>query len=98
MIKITPLNAMGDKAGLVARMIEFPPGPTTCAADCLREVNGVVYVLEGKLLLDAGGMQEILEAGDCACIDSEMSLAWSAADKHRCRVLAVLPAPADGCS
>jgi hypothetical protein len=36
-------------------------------------------------------MQEVLEAGDCACMESEMALAWSAAGKHRCRVLAVLP-------
>jgi len=41
--------------------------------------------------LDSGGMQEVLEAGDCAYIESEMALAWSAAGKHRCRVLAVLP-------
>jgi quercetin dioxygenase-like cupin family protein len=51
----------------------------------------VVYVLEGRLQLDAGGMQEVLEAGDCAYMESEMALAWSAADKHRCRILAVLP-------
>lgn len=89
-IKITPLNAMGEKAGLVAQMIEFPPGPAI-GAECLREVSGVVFVLEGQLQLDAGGMQEVLEPGDCACIESEMSLAWSAADKHRCRILAVLP-------
>jgi transcriptional regulator with XRE-family HTH domain len=90
-LKVTPLNALSERPGLVAQMIEFPPGPTASAADCLREVSGVVYVLEGKLMLDAGGMQETLEPGDCACIDSEMSLAWSSADKHRCRVLAVLP-------
>ena len=58
-----------------------------------REVVGVLYVLEGRLRLDAGGMQEVLETGDCACIDSEMPLGWSAADKHRCRVLAVLAPP-----
>jgi uncharacterized cupin superfamily protein len=51
----------------------------------------VVYVLEGRLQLDAGGMQEVLEAGDCACMDTEMAVAWSAADKHRCRILTVLP-------
>jgi len=53
-----------------------------------------VYVLEGRLQLDAGGMQEILEAGDCAYMESEMALAWSAAGKQRCRVLAVMPGPA----
>ena len=90
-IKITHLNAVGERAGLAAQMIEFPPGPATCVAECLREVSGVIYVLEGRLQLDAGGMQEVLEAGDCACLESEMSLAWSAADKRRCRILAVLP-------
>ena len=59
--------------------------------DSFHETSGLVYVLEGRLQLDAGGMQEVLEAGDCAYIESEMALAWSAAGKHRCRVLAVLP-------
>lgn len=90
-IHVVPLNATSDKPGMVARLIEFPSGSTACIAECLREVSGIVYVLEGKLQLDAGGMQEVLETGDCACIDSEMSLAWSAADKHRCRILAVIP-------
>jgi quercetin dioxygenase-like cupin family protein len=48
-------------------------------------------VLEGRLRLDAGGMHNVLETGDCACMESEMPMAWNAADKHRCRVLAVLP-------
>ena len=38
-------------------------------------------------------MHEVLEAGDCAYMESEMALAWSAAGKHRCRVLAVLLNP-----
>jgi quercetin dioxygenase-like cupin family protein len=61
------------------------------AIDATHESNGLVYVLEGRLRLEAGGRHEILEAGDCACMESEMPLAWSSADKHRCRVLAVLP-------
>jgi quercetin dioxygenase-like cupin family protein len=62
--------------------------------DCNSETIGLVYVLEGKLQLEAGGMHEVLEAGDCAYIESEMALAWSSAGKHRCRVLAVLPGAA----
>ncbi|MDR3793106.1 MAG: helix-turn-helix domain-containing protein [Terracidiphilus sp.] len=88
--KVTPLNAISGRMGLVAQMIDLPPGSSVCGADCLRDGSVVVYVLEGRLLLDAGGMQETLETGDCACIDSQMSLAWSAADKKRCRILAVL--------
>jgi quercetin dioxygenase-like cupin family protein len=92
-VKTTPLNAVTERTQLVVRMIEFPAGGvSSCAADSCREGSSLVYVLEGKLQLDAGGMQEVLEAGDCACMESEMALAWSAAGKHRCRILAVTPA------
>ncbi len=92
-VKVTPLNTVTEGTRLVARMIEFPAGGSCRAAtDSCREGSGLVYVLEGKLQLDAGGMQEVLEAGDCACMESEMALAWSAAGKHRCRILAVTPA------
>ena len=90
-VKATPLNAATDGSRLVAQMIEFPPGGATTATDSFRETCGLVYVLEGRLQLDAGGMHEVLEAGDCVYMESEMALAWSAAGKHRCRVLAVLP-------
>ena len=90
-VKVTPLNTAEEGSRLVAQMVEFSPGGSASAADCFRETAGVVYVLEGRLQLDAGGMQEVLEAGDCACIETEMALAWSAADKHRCRILTVLP-------
>ena len=60
--------------------------------DAGRGASSLMYVLEGKLQLDAGGMSEVREAGDCATIETDMALAWSAAGKHRCRVLAVTPA------
>src|ERR1035438_3816865 len=44
------------------------------------------------LQVEAGGLHELLEAGDCVYMESEMALAWSAANKHRCRILAVMPA------
>ncbi len=91
-VKTTPLNAVADGTRLVAQMIEFPFGGATCTADACYEASGLVYVLEGKLQLDAGGLHEALDAGDCAYMESEMALAWSAVGKHRCRVLAVTPA------
>jgi transcriptional regulator with XRE-family HTH domain len=90
-VKTTPLNTVANGTRLVARMIEFPAGGASSATDIGRETSGLVYVLEGKLQLDVGGMHEQLEAGDCACMESEMALAWSAAGKHRCRILAVTP-------
>ncbi len=90
-VKVTPLNAEGSGFRLVAQVIEFPTGAVQIAVNAFRETGAVVYVLEGRLRLDAGGMHDTLEAGDCACMESEMPMAWSAADKHRCRVLAVMP-------
>ena len=85
----TPVSHRGPR--LVAQMIEFPPGGAASTSDCFHQANGLMYVLEGHLQLDSGGLHEVLEAGDCAYVDSDMALAWSAAGKSRCRVLAVFP-------
>jgi len=90
--KVTPLNSLIDGTSLVARMIEFPAGGASSAAESCRESTGLVYVLEGRLQLEAGGLHEVLEVGDCAYMESKMTLALSAAGKHHCRVLAVMPA------
>jgi transcriptional regulator with XRE-family HTH domain len=76
---------------LVAQMIEFPSGGTACMSDCLYQTTGLIYVLEGQLQVESGGLNELLKVGDCAYVDSDLALAWSAAGKHRCRVLAVFP-------
>jgi HTH-type transcriptional repressor of puuD len=104
--RITPLNAVEDgsrhaategsrshRGGtrLVAQMIEFPAGGTACMSDCLYQTTGLIYVLEGQLQVESGGLNELLKSGDCAYVDSDLPLAWSAAGKHRCRVLAVFP-------
>jgi transcriptional regulator with XRE-family HTH domain len=93
-VKRTPLHATTEGRGLVAETIEFPPGGATTAANAPGESCGVLYVLEGKLEIDAGGLHEVLEAGDCAYVNSGMALAMGAAGKQHCRVLAVSPAPA----
>jgi transcriptional regulator with XRE-family HTH domain len=97
-VRFTPLNAQGENPKLVARMIEFSASGSSSGAETFSETSGLVYVLEGQLQLDAGGMTEVMEAGDCAYMESEMALSWSAAGKNRCRVLAVMPgeAPAKG--
>jgi transcriptional regulator with XRE-family HTH domain len=90
--KTTPLNGAGEKPRLSAQMIEFPPGGNASSIDPFRGKSALIYVLEGRLQFDAGGMQEVLDSGDCAYMESEMTLAWSAAGSHRCRILAVIPA------
>ena len=90
-VKFIPLSSAGEGARLKAQMVEFPAGGASTGISSFSEMSGLLYVLEGRLQLDAGGMQEMLETGDCAYMESGMALAWSAAGKHRCRVLAVMP-------
>jgi transcriptional regulator with XRE-family HTH domain len=82
-------NAQAPGPRLEAKMIEFPPGGAASISDCFQQTSGLVYVLDGRLQLDCGGLQEFLDPGDCAYIESDMALGWSAAGKNRCRVLAV---------
>lgn len=82
-----PLNV--DRSRMNAQVVELQGGAPSTTIPTGKELVGVLYVLHGNLRLDAGGLQDVLETGDCACIDSEMPLAWSAADKNPCRVLAV---------
>ena len=90
-MKHIPLHAPNANAPLVAQMIEYPPGTAGTLTATGHSVCSVVYVLEGKLQLDSGGMHEALEAGDCAYLDSDMPIAWSAGGPARCRALVVTP-------
>jgi uncharacterized RmlC-like cupin family protein len=88
-----PLNAPKSSSALMAEMVEIlAAGADTLSDAYQRETSGLVYVIEGSLHLDAGGLHEVLEAGDCIFIESTMPLMWSAGAKERCRVLAVRPA------
>ena len=93
-VRAMPLNAVSEcvtPARLVAQMIELAGGGAACTLDCLHRTSGLVYVLEGRLQLDSGGLHEVLETGDCAYVESDMTLVWSAAGKLRCRILTVFP-------
>jgi transcriptional regulator with XRE-family HTH domain len=95
-VRITPLNAPAEGAKLVTQMVEFPAKGTPYIPNAFREACGVLYVLEGSLQLDTGGMSEVLDAGDYAYVESEIALALSAAGKSRCRILVVMPPEARG--
>jgi uncharacterized cupin superfamily protein len=92
-LKETSLNMSADTR-LFARVVEFPPGVAGTLTKIGLPLSSVVYVLEGRLGLNAGGVQELLEAGDCVCLDSEMYITWSANGKSRCRALVVTPGQA----
>jgi len=90
-IKHVSLHSTTSANSLVARMVELPAGVAGMLSEAGRPVCAVIYVLEGTLRLDAGGMHETLEAGDCVYLDSEMAIGWSAAGADRCRALMVTP-------
>ena len=92
-VKSVPLHSPASNSGLVAEMVEVPSTASgALSAVYSRESCGLVYVIEGRLQLDAGGLREVLEPGDCAFVETRMPLAWSAAGKNPCRVIAVRPA------
>jgi len=96
-VKQVLLHALNPNARLVARMIEYPQGAAGLMSEVGHCVCSVVYVLEGELRLDSGGMHEVLKVGDCAYVDSDMAIAWSAGGTERCRALVVTPgSPREG--
>ena len=87
-----PLNSSKNSSGLQAEMIEVPTGTSDALSGAYnRETCGLVYVIEGRLQLSAGGLHEVLETGDCVFVDTRMPLVWNAVGKQACRVLAVRP-------
>jgi transcriptional regulator with XRE-family HTH domain len=91
-VKRTPLHAVLEHGGLRAETIEFEPDGTAYMPGQSGAFCGFLYVVEGRLRMDSSGMVETLETGDSAYIDSQAPMAWSAAGKEHCRVLAVVPA------
>lgn len=90
-VRESPLHAVDSKTCLVARMIDFPAGQTTTITDAGSTLCSVVSVLDSKLQLDAGDLHETLETGDCAYIESDIAISWSAGGGNQCRALVVTP-------
>ncbi len=90
---VVPLNSTSHDTPLFAQMIELTPNSSSSFHGIGGGTSAVVYVLEGRLQFSGGAMTETLDTGDCACIDTSMAFSWSAVGKHRCRILAVTPAP-----
>ena len=90
-VKQVLLHVLNTDARLVARMVEYPQGASGTMSEGGQRACSLVYVLEGKLQMDSGGMHEVLETGDCAYVDSDMAIAWGAGGTDRCRVLLVTP-------
>lgn len=86
-----PLNPGVPGRRMDACLVDLAPGASASEPVLDAEEALLVYVLDGRLNLDVGGMRETLESGDCAYLESELPMAWTAAGKHRCRLLTVTP-------
>jgi transcriptional regulator with XRE-family HTH domain len=88
-VRQIPLRC-GTTSHLNAAVLEFPGKLLAAASDPGQGLACILYVVEGKLQLDVGGMREVLEAGDCACLDTDMVVLWGSAVRDAiCRVLYV---------
>ena len=90
-VKRAPLHAPGHETGILAEVMEIAPGSAATMGATGQRQSRFVYVLSGRLALESGGLREVLEAGDCACLESDLAMGWSAADKQECRILLVSP-------
>jgi transcriptional regulator with XRE-family HTH domain len=76
-------------AKYIASFLEFPPKALVSASEPGQALSCLVYVIEGRLALNIGADKDVLEAGDCACIDTDMVIAWGSATQKVCQVLLV---------
>ena len=97
-VKSVSLNAPNSASGLIAEMVEVPASGTAALHNAeSRKTCGLIYVIEGRLQIDAGGVHEVLEVGDCVAVESLMPMIWTANGKQRCRVIAVRPVKPAAC-
>ncbi|HTB96795.1 MAG TPA: XRE family transcriptional regulator [Terracidiphilus sp.] len=90
-VKRIPLSAPGSDHALHTELIEILPGSSSVDQERGQRQSRVIYVLAGRLTIAMGNVEEVLETGDCACMESEMATGWSATDGQMCRVLVVSP-------
>lgn len=70
-----------------ASILEFPPDSLLPASEPGQGLACLIYVVEGILILDIGGERDMLNAGDCACIDTDMIVVWGSATQRPCQAL-----------
>jgi transcriptional regulator with XRE-family HTH domain len=70
-------------------LLEFPPKVLVAASEPGQGLSCLIYVVEGRLDMNIGGDKDVLDAGDCACIDTDMVIVWGSATEKCCQLLFV---------
>lgn len=86
---LTHLHVPSAQGRMIATILELPPGLTSTLNENARRKELFAYVLDGCLQITIAGVPEVLEAGDCAAIDTEEFAAWNALGESGCRVLSI---------
>ncbi|MFP5238152.1 MAG: helix-turn-helix domain-containing protein [Acidobacteriota bacterium] len=90
-----PLNALNEEPQLTAEMIEMAAGTAYTPEESGNGGCAFAYVLHGSLEMTSGGVVDTLATGDCAYLETEMHVSWTAKDEH-CKVLVVRPGDGGG--
>lgn len=93
-VRAIPLHAPSRNIPLRVEMVEVSGAAPFALDGAEGAACAFLYVVEGRLQLNAGSMMEVLETGDCGYVDSSMPLAWSTMGKPRSRILVVRPGSA----
>ena len=88
-VTITHLHAPTAQSRMIARVLDLPPGVLSAVSESGARTELFAQVLEGCLQLATAGQTEVLETGDCAVLDTEEPVVWSAIGNSACRVLSV---------
>jgi transcriptional regulator with XRE-family HTH domain len=88
-IRSIPLHVPSADGALIAEIIDFPPNSPVNMQKHGSLAKIVAYVIAGTVEIDVAGAKETLAAGDCAVLNTEASVIWSASGGHQCRALIV---------
>lgn len=85
----TPLHVPTAESSMFVRVLDLPPGLLSNVGESGARTELFAYVLDGRLQLTTAGSNEVMETGDCAVLDTDEPVVWSALGESSCRVLSV---------
>jgi len=86
--RVTPLHVPTASSKQVSTILDLPPGATSIVSESGSITVLTAYVISGALNISIGGINEVLQKGDCVVLDTEAAVIWGATDSP-CRLLAV---------
>ena len=88
------LNSVSEQPRMIVETLELPAGAAWVPEATPRGTCVFAYILAGAVHTNCGGMEEALTTGDCAYIESQLPISWTAKQEHS-RVLLVRPGAGD---